>query len=92
MAERPGVLRIGDRVVFSGAEYSVVALWGSMVRLVAESGETAVVAIAHLAGRLTLPWSGPGLVPAWRRRGCSRRCPRRPPPRRASGSGSWARF
>lgn len=50
MAERPGVLRIGDRVVFSGAEYSVVALSGSMVRLVAESGETAVVAMAYLAG------------------------------------------
>jgi hypothetical protein len=43
-------LRIGDRVVFSGAEYSVVALSGSLVRLVAESGETAVVAMAYLAG------------------------------------------
>ena len=50
MAERPGVLRIGDRVVFSGAGYSVVALSGSMVRLVAESGETAVVPMAYLAG------------------------------------------
>ena len=35
MAERPGVLRIGDRVVFAGAEHSVVALSGSLVRLVA---------------------------------------------------------
>ncbi len=50
MAERPGILRIGDRVVFSGAEYSVVALSGSLVRLVADSGETAVVAMAYLAG------------------------------------------
>ena len=50
MAERPGMLRIGDRVVFSGAEYSVVALSGSLVRLVADSGETAVVAMAYLAG------------------------------------------
>lgn len=50
MAECPGVLRIGDRVVFSGAEYSVVALSGSLVRLVAEPGETAVVAMAYLAG------------------------------------------
>ena len=50
MAERPGIVRIGDRVVFSGAEYSVVALSGSLVRLVADSGETAVVAMAYLAG------------------------------------------
>ena len=50
MAERPGIVRIGDRVVFSGAQYSVVALSGSMARLVADSGETAVVAMAYLAG------------------------------------------
>lgn len=50
MAERPGIVRIGDRVVFSGAEYSVAALSGSLVRLVAGSGETAVVAMAYLAG------------------------------------------
>ena len=50
MAERPGIVRVGDRVVFSGADYSVVALSGSLVRLVADSGETAVVAMAHLAG------------------------------------------
>ena len=50
MAERPGVLRIGDRVVFAGAEQSVVALSGSLVRLMADSGETTVVAMAYLAG------------------------------------------
>ena len=50
MAERAGVLRIGDRVVFGGAEHSVVALSGSLVRLVADSGETTVVAMAYLAG------------------------------------------
>ena len=50
MAERPGIVRVGDRVVFSGAEYSVVALSGSLVRLVAASGETAAVAMAYLAG------------------------------------------
>jgi hypothetical protein len=50
VAERPAVLRIGDRVVFAGAEHSVVALSGSLVRLVADSGETAVVAMAYLAG------------------------------------------
>jgi hypothetical protein len=50
VAERPGIVRVGDRVVFSGAEYSVVALSGSLVRLVAASGETTVVAMAYLAG------------------------------------------
>jgi hypothetical protein len=50
VAERPGIVRIGDRVVFSGTEYSVAALSGSLVRLVADSGETAVVAMAYLAG------------------------------------------
>jgi hypothetical protein len=50
VAERPGIVRVGDRVVFSGAEYSVVALSGSLVRLVAASGETAAVAMAYLAG------------------------------------------
>jgi hypothetical protein len=64
VAERPGIVRIGDRVMFSGAEYSVAALSGSLVRLVTDSGETAVVAMAYLAGRLTLPWSGPGRVRA----------------------------
>jgi hypothetical protein len=49
VAERPGIVRVLDRVVFSGAEYSVVALSGSLVRLVADSGETAVVAMAYLA-------------------------------------------
>lgn len=48
MAERPGVLRIGDRVVFSGAEHTVVALSGSSVRLLVPSGETTVVALPYL--------------------------------------------
>jgi Mu transposase-like protein len=50
VAERGGVLRVGDRVVFAGAERSVVALSGSLVRLMADSGETTVVAMAYLAG------------------------------------------
>jgi hypothetical protein len=44
------VLRIGDRVVFAGAERSVVALSGSLVRLMADSGDVTVVAMAYLAG------------------------------------------
>jgi hypothetical protein len=50
LAERPGVLRIGDRVVFAGAEHAVVALTGSSVRLVADSGESTVVAVPYLVG------------------------------------------
>ena len=50
MAERAGVLRAGDRVVFAGAERAVVALSGSLVRLMADSGEVTVVAMAYLAG------------------------------------------
>lgn len=43
-------MRIGDRVVFAGTEHSVVALSGSLVRLVADSGEAMAVAMAYLAG------------------------------------------
>jgi hypothetical protein len=50
VAERAGVIRIWDRVVFAGAEWSVVALSGSLVRLMADSGEVTVVAMAYLAG------------------------------------------
>jgi hypothetical protein len=39
--------RIG---VFAGAQWSVVAVSGSLVRLMAESGEVTVVALAYLAG------------------------------------------
>lgn len=49
MAERAGVLRMRDRVVFAGAEWSVVALSGSLIRLMADSGEVTVVAMAYLA-------------------------------------------
>jgi hypothetical protein len=50
VAERAGVLRMGDRVVFAGAKWSVVALSGSLIRLMADSGEVTVVAMAYLAG------------------------------------------
>jgi len=62
VAERAGVLRIGDRVVFAGAERSVVALSGSLVRLMADSGETTVVAMAYLVGApdFAVVGAGPG--------------------------------
>ncbi len=48
MAERPGVLRIGDRVLFGGGEHQVVGLAGTAVRLLADSGQAAVVALPFL--------------------------------------------
>jgi len=60
VAERRGVLRVGDRVVFAGAERSVVALSGSLVRLVADSGETTVVAMAYLASAPDFAVAGAG--------------------------------
>ena len=55
--------------MFSGAEYSVVALSGSLVRLLADSGEAAVVAMAYLAGApdFAVVGAGPG-ARGWRRR------------------------
>jgi hypothetical protein len=49
VAERV-ILRVWDRVVFGGAEWQVVALSGSLIRLLADSGEVTVVAMAYLAG------------------------------------------
>ena len=48
MAERPGVLRVGDRVLFGGGEHQVVGLAGNAVRLLAVSGQAAVVALPFL--------------------------------------------
>ncbi|GGT11465.1 hypothetical protein ACFFV7_36015 [Nonomuraea spiralis] len=48
MAERPGVLWVNDRVVFSGAEHTVVALSGNAVRLLSVAEETTVVALPYL--------------------------------------------
>lgn len=50
MAERPGVLGIGDRVVFDGAEHQVVALAGTSVRLLSDAGQATVVALPFLLG------------------------------------------
>jgi hypothetical protein len=43
-----GVVRIGDRVVFAGQSHAVVALSGTMIRLLADSGQTTVVALGYL--------------------------------------------
>ena len=90
MAERAGVLRVGDRVLFAGAERSVVALSGSMIRLMADSGEVMVAAMAYLAGgaltsRRDRGRSGRARL---RRRGCWSRCPPRSSRRPATGSGT----
>lgn len=43
-----GVLRLGDRVRFDGAEHTVVGLSGSSVRLAGDEAADEVVALAHL--------------------------------------------
>lgn len=56
-----GVLRPGDRVVFDGAEYTVVGLSGTSVRLAGADGSATVIALAHLqaAADFTVPCAGP---------------------------------
>ena len=46
--ERPGVLRVNDRVVFDGTSHTVVAISGAMIRLVTAAGATSVVALSYL--------------------------------------------
>ena len=50
MADRLGVLRVGDQIVFSGSGHTVVALSGTAVRLVSAEGQTSVVALSLLLG------------------------------------------
>jgi hypothetical protein len=50
MGERPGLLRVGDRVMFAGGEHTVVALSGPTARLVSGSGQATVVALPYLMG------------------------------------------
>lgn len=88
MPERRGEVRIGDRVVFSGAEYSVVALSGSLVRLLADSGDAVVVAMAYLAGAPDFAVVGAGPGPGWSRPACWTPCRRRWPRRPGSWSGT----
>jgi hypothetical protein len=64
MAERPGVLQIGDRVLFGGGEHQVVALAGTAVRLLADSGQATVVALPFLLAAPDFAIVGPGPVAA----------------------------
>ncbi|GAA2714942.1 helix-turn-helix domain-containing protein [Micromonospora olivasterospora] len=48
MVERPGVLRVNDRVVFAGTTHTVVAISGASIRLLSAAGATTVVALAYL--------------------------------------------
>lgn len=50
VAERPNVLRVNDRVIFSGATHTVVAICGATIRLLSAAGQTTVVALAYLLG------------------------------------------
>lgn len=46
--QRPGVLRVGDRVVFAGGAHTVVAISGTVIRLLSAAGQTTVVALGYL--------------------------------------------
>ena len=48
MQSARAVLRLGDRVVFDGAEHTVAGLAGTSVRLVSVSGQPSVVLLSHL--------------------------------------------
>jgi putative transposase len=47
-ANRPGVLKVGDRVRFDGSTQTVVGLSGTLVRLAAHDGQGSVVQLAYL--------------------------------------------
>ncbi|MGO9081547.1 MAG: integrase, partial [Streptosporangiaceae bacterium] len=64
MAERPGVLRVGDRVLFGGGEHQVVGLAGNAVRLLAVSGQAAVVALPFLLAAPDFAIAGTGTAAA----------------------------
>ena len=48
MLERPGVVSVGDQVVFEGTAHAVVAISGTKIRLLSEAGEPSVVALPFL--------------------------------------------
>lgn len=74
MAERPGVLRVGDRVLFGGTEHEVVGLAGTVVRLLSASGQATVVALPFLLAAADFAIVRRGGAVAWdlwcRRTGC----------------------
>ena len=61
MFERPGVLSVGDQVVFDGTVHTVVAISGTTIRLLSEAGQASVVALPFLlsAEDFELVGSGP---------------------------------
>lgn len=64
MAERPGVLRVNDRVVFSGTTHTVVAISGAMIRLLSAAGATTVVALPFLLAAADFELVGAAPAPA----------------------------
>ena len=93
MAERPGVLRVGDRVLFGGGEHQVVGLAGNAVRLLAVSGQAAVVALPFLLAAPDFAIVGTGTAArawcrGWRRRGCWMGCRSMWRARPVTGSGT----
>ena len=60
MAERPGVLRVGDRVLFGDGEHQVVGLAGTAVRLLSDAGQATVVALPFLLAAADFSITGAG--------------------------------
>ncbi|MQS10994.1 transposase [Streptomyces kaniharaensis] len=58
-----GVLRVGDRVVFSGREHTVVAISGTSIRLLSASGDQSVVLLAYLQAAPDFSVVGAGAAP-----------------------------
>lgn len=59
MAERPGVLRVNERVVFARMTHTVVAISGATIRLASAAGATTVVAsVVPTPGKVWLAASG----------------------------------
>lgn len=63
MVERANVLRVDDRVIFSGTTHTVVAISGATIRLVSGAGQTTVVALAYLLGAEDFELVGAGAAP-----------------------------
>jgi hypothetical protein len=92
MFERPGVLSVGDQVVFGAAVHTVVAISGTKVRLLSDPGEASVVALPFLlaAEDFELVGSAPA-APKIEPRACSTHCRRRCWRRRRIGNATSSR-
>ncbi|WP_280368414.1 Mu transposase C-terminal domain-containing protein, partial [Nocardia abscessus] len=64
MAAQQGVLTVGDQVLFEGELHAVVAISGTKIRLLAESGQASVVALPFLLAAADFELIGAAPAPA----------------------------